>query len=652
MFKRLIKLVSEEKVSLFIGAGFSREAHAPSVGDLCNAILSQFDDEELREEHQNDQLDVLSNFFVEDICNGSRNSLIELLQEQFNFVPACMDDHHTLAGIPHFHNIFTTNYDTLLEDSYSSNDCQVIRKDADCTYIDNPKPVKIYKIHGDFMNQDFVVITSQDYKDYFKNNRNPQMWRIVNNEFLTKHILFIGYSLADDNIIDIINTIAETVNRNQKDMFLIAPGLDYIKKGQLESMKVHYYDAVAADFLSELTTYLKANIVKDFRHHKVRPDTFSRFCNLHNIDPTISLQQGKDNQVVDFNPLDGKALHHALNLTIDSKYKDLIENMDFEKNGVIINKAPIPNIPYIRIPGKDLLKCTHSVNGVVMNDEFASILIGPSLSDFPMTIRIPSRNFMEKVMATSYSPRKGKAVFSLDCHIYHLEMTVVEKEVTDLGTRLSTTFTFTFKDSYTNNNEAIKWINLIDAFYSKEDVYINELSNTPFNTSGLSGMAPNNEYRLFKEYYENIRQIELISGVNFTTYHGYSEANYNISTVIVSYLNHKPVFVNCPDGFSFNTEAKFASEFVDRFKKGNRISIVSTEDDRKEYTLNDHTFVIPYVHNIFDSCVVVDVVPQDKKYMKLYFHYANKVFAKLFSNKNVDEEFPELTLLEDCREVS
>ena len=151
MFERIISLVRQEKVSLFIGAGFSLEANAPSVRMLCEAILSQFDNDQQRKEHEKDPLADLANYFVEEICCGSRNSLIEMLQEQFSFTPAKMDDHKALAKIPHFHNIFTTNYDTLLEDSYDKKECQVIRKDADCAYIDNAKPVHVFKIHGDFI---------------------------------------------------------------------------------------------------------------------------------------------------------------------------------------------------------------------------------------------------------------------------------------------------------------------------------------------------------------------------------------------------------------------------------------------------------------------------------------------------------------------
>ncbi len=651
MFERLIRLVREEKVSLFIGAGFSIEAHAPSVRDLCNAILSQIDDEQLRDAHKNDGLAELSNFYVEDVCCGSRNSLIDLLGGLFDFIPAKMDDHQALANIPHFHNIFTTNYDTLLEDSFDKKDRQVIRKDIDCAYLDNAKPVKIFKIHGDFVNQDFVVITSKDYESFFKRNPNPQMWSIVMREFLTKHILFIGYSLADDNIISIIRTISKTINKNQKEMYLIAPGINKRKQGQLRKMQVHYYDAVAKDFLTELTNALKANIGNDFRHRKVSPDTFSKFCHLHGIDPVISLQRDKDNQIVDFKPMNGSSLRHAISMTMDPKYKEIIENMDFEKNGVFVDNAPIPHVPYIRFYEKDFLRCTHSVNDLVMNDEIASVLIGPAVREFPMTIRIPSRNFMEKVVGRNYSPKKGKAVIELDCNIYQMRFTVEVKEKDEKGTNLNVTFNFTFNDTYTDNNEALKWIDLIDAFFSKEDVFITEISANPFNaTSVIQDSEYKNNLKDFRRYFENIKQIELLSGKCFGTYHGYSDTNLNYSKIIVSYLKHEPVVIKNFGGFDFTTEAQFTSDFVNRISIGSQMAIVVTENENSSYVLNDRTFVIPYTHNLYNSCEVFNVTKQDDNYMKMHFHYGANYYLKLFTDKSADNEFPEMTLLEDCKE--
>jgi len=62
MFDYLIKLVREEKVSLFIGAGFSIKANAPSVGKLKERILSELDLQG-QENHKDDSLAELTNFF-------------------------------------------------------------------------------------------------------------------------------------------------------------------------------------------------------------------------------------------------------------------------------------------------------------------------------------------------------------------------------------------------------------------------------------------------------------------------------------------------------------------------------------------------------------------------------------------------------------
>lgn len=645
MFERLIRLIQEERVSLFIGAGFSIEAQAPSVGELRDSILSQFDDKQQREEHKDDSLPDLANFFVEEICCGSRNSLIEILQQKFNFVPAKMDDHQALAKIPHFHNIFTTNYDTLLEDSYEAGDRLVIRKDVDCAYLDDSKPVRIFKIHGDFVNQDFVVITSQDYKDYFKKNPNPQMWDIVKREFLTKNILFIGYSLADSNILDIIRRISKAVNKNQKDMFLIAPGLKKSRQAQLRKMKVHYYDAYAADFLAALTKALQENIVKDFRHHKVSAETFSRFCHLHNIDPDISLKQDKDNVVVKYKPLGDKPLQQSINMTINDRCKEMFESGDFDRYGVIVKDSPLPQVPYMRFSGKDLLRCQHLVNGIVMNDEIAEVLVAPSLNNYPLTISIPSRNFFEKVVAKKYNPKKNKVVINIDCHIYKFELIAEAHEKTEKGTDLRFTFNFTFSETYTNNNEAIKWIDLIDAFYSGEDISIKEIYEQPFNTGEVIEESAK-RYHHCKLYYENIKQIEMLSGVNFTTYNCFDEQRFATSCVVVAYLKHIPLNYSCPDGLKFSTEAKIAADFIEVAKRGQSVSVVSTECEQQEYSLNGRTFIIPYTFIIFNSCDVANVAMKENGYMKIDFQYKQDSFIKVFSDKPVSEEYPELKLLE------
>ena len=62
-------------------------------------------------------------------------------------------------------------------------------------------------MHGDITtlnSPDGIIITESDYQNYFTSGRYELIWETLKLAFSKKHMLFIGYSLEDDNIIDII----------------------------------------------------------------------------------------------------------------------------------------------------------------------------------------------------------------------------------------------------------------------------------------------------------------------------------------------------------------------------------------------------------------------------------------------------------------
>lgn len=643
-FERLIKLIRRCEVTPFVGAGFSIEAKAPTVAELSSAILTEFGNDKLRNEHKNDSLQDLTNFFVEEICNGSRNQLIELLREKFNFTPACMDDHKMLAKIPHFKHIFTTNYDTLLEDSYSQAERNVVRNDKDCTYIQDKKTT-VFKIHGDFTDPDSVIITSNDYEQFFNIPVNSQLWDLTKIEFLTKHILFIGYSLSDDNIIDIIKHISKAVGRNQKEMFLIVPKINDSRKRQLKKLGVAYYEACASDFLNELLTELKANISKDFRHGDVSAEAYTKFCKFHDFTPEVSMPPDGDNQINDFKPLENKAIEKQIKFTVDDAYKDIINNMDFEKYGVFVDNPVSPSIPQIEFKGKHLLNCIYSVNGIVINDEISAVFVMPSHKDCELTIRIPSRNFFEKITGKAYALNKQKVVFDVDFHIYTLKLIVTINKNAPIERKYNVDFTFKSKDTYTDNSLAMKWIDFISAFFSGEDVYIKEISNVPFNSKNTVKNGDHN-FEKYKEYYSNIKQIELMTGEKFSKYYDYSEQAYNVSCILVSYLKHEPVIMSCPGGVKFSAEVTLLSDFAENVKEKECISAVSTDVD-VSLKLNDKMFKIPYRHSIYNLCKVEKMNHISKDKIDAEFNYEPDKYYVLYSDKSTFEEFPSLKSLDE-----
>lgn len=638
-FERLIKLVRKCKVSPFIGAGFSIESQAPSVEDLKTTILSEFDNEELRNEHEGDSLQDLTNFFVENICNGSRNQLIELLKDKFNFIPACMNDHNMLAKIPHFKHVFTTNYDTLLEDSYPQAERNVVRNDKDCTYIQDNKTT-VFKIHGDFTDPDSVVITSNDYEHFFEKPINSELWDLTKTEFLTKNILFIGYNLYDDNIIDIIKHISKAVGKNKKEMFLIVPNINESRKKQLKKLGVTYYEAYASEFLNELITELKANISKDFRHGDISAEVYTKFCNFHDFTPSVLMPPNGENQINDFKPLESKAIEQQIKFTVDDAYKDIINNMDFEKYGVIIDNPIYPAIPKIELKGEHLLNCIHSVNGVVIDDEISSILVMPVPKDCELTIRIPSRNFIEKIKGKAYALNKQKVVFDMDFHIYTMKLVVTINKDAPIERKYNVDFTFKSKDTYTDTNLAIKWIDFISAFFSGEDVYIKEISNIPFNSENTVKNVEHN-YEKYKEYYTNIRQIELLTGEKFSLYQNCSEQAYYASCKLVAYLKHEPVIIKSPGGVEISAEATVFSDFTNNDCEKEEMAAISTSADIV-LELNDKTYKIPYMHSIFSPCKVMKMERKNKDTINIKFKYEADQYYALYSDKSTLEEFPKV----------
>lgn len=635
MFERLISLVRREQVSLFIGAGFSIEACAPSVRDLRNAILNEIFDERKRASHQDDNLDVLSEYFVEEECLGSRNQLIKILQKAFDFTPECMDDHKLLAKIPHFKRIFTTNYDTLLESSFDNNDVHVVRNDADCAYL--TKPFSVFKIHGDFTAPDSVVITTSDYKEFFTSNKNPIMWNMVTNEFATKNMLFIGYSLEDENILDIIKKVSTAQKNNQNEMFLIAPGISQEKQDVLKKMKVHYYDAKANAFLTQLIKELEEHITEDFQDKHISEETYSRFWHSHKAVPVVATPVKGRSVIKKVEPISDEPLEHKIKISVKAEIGEKLNNFDFEKDGEIVPNPITPDVPCFRISGDNLIKGNYIVNGIVLTG-IKEIIVAPVENKMDLSFRISSRDFFEVVTAKVYQLNEYKTKLVIDCDVYKITMEfhfLQEKTV-------AATINFTFNKTYKNNNEAIKWIDVPCALSNNEDFIIQEFSMLPLKLSNPTNKT--DDFEKFKQYYKDIKRIESASGKKFKVYNEYTEKNYRIARYVCSYLNREPLSIYCEDknGLDISTKTEEGEEIIETFKVKDYISIVTTEEKKLVYNLNNRTFNIPFGYKIYNSCQIKSMQKDEDGNTLFEFHYGNPTYFLLLSDKTMTEEFPEM----------
>lgn len=122
--------------------------------------------------------------------------------------------------------IITTNYDTLLEDIIFENRChrRIGQESFSDCYLedydlsDSESKIDLYKIHGCVTRPDSIIITKEDYDNFFQKSK--YLYSKILTLFWEYPVVFIGYSISDRNIRDILTVMIEIMTEEQKENFL------------------------------------------------------------------------------------------------------------------------------------------------------------------------------------------------------------------------------------------------------------------------------------------------------------------------------------------------------------------------------------------------------------------------------------------------
>lgn len=286
----IFKFIRNEDVVIWLGAGFSSYAGFPSGTQLQKTIYSELSTEEKQQVDPSSSLRKTAGAMVT-FHGNSRNELNRILIREFSKEPTSRYFHDLISHIPHFKSIITTNYDSLIEDSYDRR-ADVIRFGKDVPYIDSQK-IKIYKPHGDLKSKDQIIITDNDYAKFYNIDYKDPFWISLLNDIIKKNILFIGYGFEDDNVWAWFDFIDKQLGVDRKQRFLISPDWPSLKKKELQTRHVSYIDSTANKFLAELNEHLKLNIIADLENGIVTQDTFNKFIDFHNLNSQILNENGK-----------------------------------------------------------------------------------------------------------------------------------------------------------------------------------------------------------------------------------------------------------------------------------------------------------------------------------------------------------------------
>lgn len=106
--------------------------------------------------------------------------------------------------------IITTNWDTVLESLFPDFEVYIGQEQV---LFSNPQGVaEIYKIHGCITKPNSLVLTDADYADF--NSRNSYLAAKLLTVFVEHPVIFLGYSLADEDIRDILRQIAQCLTND------------------------------------------------------------------------------------------------------------------------------------------------------------------------------------------------------------------------------------------------------------------------------------------------------------------------------------------------------------------------------------------------------------------------------------------------------
>ncbi|SEB52793.1 SIR2-like domain-containing protein [Paramicrobacterium humi] len=111
------------------------------------------------------------------------------------------------------HAVITTNYDSILEDALP--DLELYVGQQSVLFSATQAVGEIYKIHGSAGDPTSMVLTDEDYKEYWA--RNPYLIAKVLTLFVEHPVIFLGYSLTDSHIQKLLGNLVECLTEEQLD---------------------------------------------------------------------------------------------------------------------------------------------------------------------------------------------------------------------------------------------------------------------------------------------------------------------------------------------------------------------------------------------------------------------------------------------------
>lgn len=616
--ERLFELIGREEVVIFAGAGLSLYAGYPNGNKLRDLLWESLP------QSGKIQIDMAQNLMslsqnVYDLYGG-RNHLITTLKDIFLKKPKSNDTHELISKLPHFRTIITTNYDTLFEQSYREN-AQVFLNDVDLAYAEKSK-VQIFKIHGDLSDPDSIILTNNDYNNFFKNDsENKVLWTSVREKISSKSILFIGYSLEDANIQVIFDKILDNLGDNMKECFFVSPSIPEFQLNKLIRKRIKYIAATGQELFSDLKLHLEKNTFIDLENGKVTAEVVKEFVQNsgYNVDLRSSI-----------------AGFYLSDIQHESR------NVKQKANFAVNDKNIIE-------------KLTEFVDGRTLNETFT--LRKEELVDFNFyadEFRLRDYNSIQELTIMKLPNFEGKvdlifeSGYELEELPVTLRMTILEKGVTNFkvdttdliltitskfnGSGINFTMNIDYKKTISSVSSYLNFNKALEKFLSGEKMTI--LANGEKVISEKSSTVIKSDPDDFiRNYFQKLKKIEIKFGVKFKDIILQDVNPENMATLdkliskidnVFGEINFQPITAYLSDTFDKGILKINERDHVMFFK----------EDIFEEAKIHGHTFPLGYKEVYIHNAIITNMDDlKNGTAMEMKIHSKSKTLKYCYRDK-------------------
>lgn len=229
----------QEKASVMVGAGFSKNAQMmehvamKEWNELSENIFNQlFIKEEDKKHYSHIRHDALKISQMYE-CSFGRNALDTLIENSLPDDAIAPGKLHKRLMSLHWRDVFTTNYDTLLERAALDADFpyQVVTNKETLLYKKSPR---IIKLHGSFPNIRPYIITEEDFRTYPQ--KYPEFVNTVRQALMESVFCLIGFSGNDPNFLQWLGWLRDVMGNQASPVYLITYEKD-IHKAQVDLFK-------------------------------------------------------------------------------------------------------------------------------------------------------------------------------------------------------------------------------------------------------------------------------------------------------------------------------------------------------------------------------------------------------------------------------